>query len=63
MTVGYAQVAAVALVPPFLVSWTSSVVWVQYSAQLQIALCQELGFAGDGSFVARIWHACDGLRR
>ncbi len=38
-------------------------VWVQYSAQSQIALCQELGFAGDGSSVARIWHACDGLRR
>ncbi|MCH8343984.1 MAG: hypothetical protein IH983_08345 [Planctomycetes bacterium] len=38
-------------------------VWVQYSAQLQIALCQELGYAGEGSFVARIWHACDGLRR
>ena len=38
-------------------------VWVHYSAQLQIALCKELGLAGDGSFVARIWHACDGLRR
>ncbi len=38
-------------------------VWVQYSAQLQIALCQEVGLAGDGSFVARIWQACDGLRR
>ncbi len=42
-------------------SWDA--VGVHYSAQIQVALCQEFGFAGDGSFVARIWHACDGLRR
>ena len=41
----------------------TSGVWVHHSAQLQIALRQELGFAGDGSSVARIWHACDRLRR